>query len=91
MRVPSWLKITAVTGSECAGSVFNVLPILRLGQGLVLGSTSVPRATSQTRTDSSNPPDASMLEEGLKFTQKTKLVCPYRTLGTAFCPWMRIS
>ena len=28
MRVPSWLNVTAVTGSECAGSVFNVLPAL---------------------------------------------------------------
>lgn len=36
MRVPSWLKVTAVTGSECAGSVFNVLPILHLAQCVVL-------------------------------------------------------
>ena len=26
MRVPSWLNVTAVTGSECAGRVFRVFP-----------------------------------------------------------------
>lgn len=27
MSVPSWLKLTAVTGSECAGSTFIDLPM----------------------------------------------------------------
>ena len=85
INVPSWLKVTAVTGSEWAGSVFNVLPVFRLAHSPVLSKYHVPRATSHTRTDSSKLPDASNVDDGLKFTQKTKLVCPCRTFTTVNC------
>ena len=64
INVPSWLNVTAVTGSEWAGKVFI---------GLAL-------ATSHTLTVSSNPPETRRLHLGLKLTQKTKLVCPLSIL-----------
>ncbi len=68
MSVPSWLKLTAVTGSECAGRTFNDFPVMRDGRLLVLqcyGEKTVPLATSHTRTVSSNPPETKRLDRGL--------------------------
>ena len=62
--VPSRLKCTEVTGSECAGSFFNSFPVF----------------TSQIRTVSSKLPLTIRFDCGLKLTQKTKLRCPTNVL-----------
>lgn len=85
IRVPSWLKVTAVTGSECAGRVFKVLPALcSISNTICTTWKHTPRATSHTLTVSSNPPDANKLDEGLKFTQKTKFVWPSMTFDSSY-------
>lgn len=65
--------------------MFSVFLLVRCQRATDKKMKVVPRATSHTRTVSSNPPDTSKLDEGLKLTQNTKLVCPLRTLTMANC------
>ena len=63
--VPSQLKSTPETGSECAGRILRHLPVF----------------TSHNRSDSSKEPEASRFPCGLKLTQKTKFACPRSVLS----------
>ena len=84
IRLPSRLKLTAVTGSEWAGRTLRDFPakqIEHVRHRLRRRSShrNVPLATSHILTVSSNPPEANKLDLWLKLTQKTKFVCPFNT------------
>jgi hypothetical protein len=64
-KVPSTIKVTAETGSECAGSTRAHFAFL----------------TSHSLTDSSKLPEAIKFDLGLKAQQKTKCECPLKTFS----------